>query len=406
MGQERPRPAPPRQGVRRAPRGEQSPVDPRDGPAPDPERPRRLPRIETLLRFDEAGGRGGGPLVPDLPPRRQRRARRLHVLLLAPAGHLPGRSRRRVSEDRGPALGHRREGAPHLGALGAEGGPGDPKPLHHPGLRPLSLGCGRRAAPRDPRRPSPRGRETGRDGRHDGPQGIHRDGRADSAGERRRAPEPPPRRDVGDRAQARRDDRRVHRRRPPGPLRGASRRGGRRPARARVRGGDAAGDGGGERPRPRALPAGDGNGNRHPHRRGRRRQHRVGAAGEVRRRRSRHQPRLAHPGIHARRADPRLGGDPSRRRAGVSVGARFSVQAKGFRDPVSIVEVLGVGEARPRPRVRHADAPRVARGNRDRAPRRRGAGAAPRRSASFGRSAVGKRPWRRRRRWHREKRSS
>jgi class 3 adenylate cyclase len=29
----------------------------------------------------------------------------------------------------------------------------------------------------------------------------------------------------------------------------------------------------------------------------------------------------------------------------VSVGARFSIQAKGFRDPVSIVEVLGVGEA-------------------------------------------------------------
>ena len=184
MGQERPRPAPPRQGVRRAPRGEQPPVDPRDGPAQDPERPRRLPRVEALLRFDEARGRGRSPLVPDLPARRQRRPRRLHVLLLAPAGHLPGRARRRVSEDRGPALGHRREGAPHLRALRAEGGPGDPKPLHHPRLRPLSLGRGRRAAPRDPRRPSPRGRETGRDGRHDGPQGIHRDGRADSAGER------------------------------------------------------------------------------------------------------------------------------------------------------------------------------------------------------------------------------
>lgn len=32
--------------------------------------------------------------------------------------------------------------------------------------------------------------------------------------------------------------------------------------------------------------------------------------------------------------------------AEISVGARFSVQAKGFRDPVSIVEVLGVGKAR------------------------------------------------------------
>ncbi len=32
--------------------------------------------------------------------------------------------------------------------------------------------------------------------------------------------------------------------------------------------------------------------------------------------------------------------------AEISVGARFSVQAKGFRDPVSIVEILGVGKAR------------------------------------------------------------
>ena len=46
-------------------------------------------------------------------------------------GDVYKRQRRRVSEDRRSALGHRREGAPHLGALGAEGGPGDPEPVSY-----------------------------------------------------------------------------------------------------------------------------------------------------------------------------------------------------------------------------------------------------------------------------------
>ena len=81
--------------------------------------------------------------------------------------------------------------------------------------------------------------------------------------------------------------------------------------------------------------------------------------------------------------------------AEISVGARFSVQAKGFRDPVSIVEVLGVGEARLAPASDTLTLLDVARGRRDRAPRPRRSRSRGERSASFGRSAGGKRPSRR-----------